>query len=273
MINQETLRKLYWENGLSLKRISEITGHSPPFLWKQMVRYGIPRRTPTEHMRVNNPRSKPKVKVKCVVCGAPMFRPPSLVKIHNLCSNKHLIEWLAKRNKKRKVVRCSYCGEIIERSKKYVERVRFHFCSYRCSAKWKWQDPEYRRQHSERVTSNPILKRKGAYEKYLKRLQEFRWLRPNKLEKSMMVLIEKHNLPYKYVGDGKTVIAGKVPDFMNYNGEKKLIELVGDFWHTPEEMSKKVDHFAEYGFKTLIIWEHEFKSVPEEEIADMIRRF
>jgi len=67
---------------------------------------------------------------------------------------------------------------------------------------------------------------------------------------------------WKYVGLGEIFIAGKVPDFININGQKKLIELYGDYWHTKEESQERIAFFKQYGFDTLIIWESELYDQP-----------
>ena len=117
------------------------------------------------------------------------------------------------------------------------------------------------------------MRNKEIKEKAIRRLFEALKRRPTLLEQKVISIINKYNLPYDYVGDGKVFIACKVPDFINNNGEKKLIEVAGDYWHTPEEMEQRVKHFAKYGFKTLILWEHEINSLAEEEIAKRIREF
>ena len=38
--------------------------------------------------------------------------------------------------------------------------------------------------------------------------------------KIIIDLINKYNLPYKYTGNGKFILGGKNPDFVNVNGEK-----------------------------------------------------
>ena len=50
---------------------------------------------------------------------------------------------------------------------------------------------------------------------------------------------------------------------------KKLIELFGDYWHSKERTGiepkeherKRIEHFKQFGFDTLIIWEHELKDL------------
>lgn len=74
---------------------------------------------------------------------------------------------------------------------------------------------------------------------------------------------------YKFVGDGTIFIDYKCPDFININGQKKIIEMFGDYWHGEErtgrtkvqEKNQRIKHFAKYGFKTLIVWESELKNI------------
>lgn len=88
-----------------------------------------------------------------------------------------------------------------------------------------------------------------------------------KLSKLLHKLFPKE---YKFVGDGKVWIVGKNPDFINVNGQKKIIELFGDYWHSKKITGKKKKehriqrqkHFANYGYKTLVVWEHELKTIP-----------
>ena len=45
------------------------------------------------------------------------------------------------------------------------------------------------------------------------------------LEITFNKIIQKNNLPYKFVGNGKFFIERKNPDFININGEKKAVEV------------------------------------------------
>jgi len=87
-------------------------------------------------------------------------------------------------------------------------------------------------------------------------------LLPNKKENMLDdLLIEMFPNEFKYVGDGQFIIAGKCPDFININGKKQVIELYGDYWHRDDDPQERIDLFAGYGYKTLIIWEHELKDI------------
>lgn len=87
---------------------------------------------------------------------------------------------------------------------------------------------------------------------------------PNKAEKFLVKFFQ--NLfpnEYKFVGDGKDknfIVAGKCPDFVNVNGQKKIIELFGEHVHKPEEEQQRIDLFVQHGYQTLIIWYSELSN-------------
>lgn len=86
-------------------------------------------------------------------------------------------------------------------------------------------------------------------------------IKPNKKEIFLLKLLN-YAFPneWKYVGNGKVWINGKCPDFINVDGKKLLIELYGDYWHKGQNGEDRINHFAKYGFKTLIIWEKELRN-------------
>ncbi len=87
---------------------------------------------------------------------------------------------------------------------------------------------------------------------------------PNKKEELLEKLIKLNNFPYKFVGNGKFAIEAFNPDFINCNGQKKIIELYGDYWHSKEKIKdrdkRRIQTYLKYGFKTLIIWEKELQN-------------
>ena len=93
-----------------------------------------------------------------------------------------------------------------------------------------------------------------------------RKMKPNKIEQKLDYLLQERGLPFKYVGGGEVIIGGRMPDFININGVKQVIELFGDYWHSPllrpnTKYSVTYDgvrkHYHKYGFDTLIVWEGE----------------
>lgn len=87
--------------------------------------------------------------------------------------------------------------------------------------------------------------------------------RPNKLETKILHLLDSHHPGrMKYSGDSSVVIGGKNPDFVSVNGDRKIIEVWGDWWHRGQNPKDRIDFFVKFGYQTLVIWEHELKDIP-----------
>jgi len=114
------------------------------------------------------------------------------------------------------------------------------------SMKKKWQDKTYR-------------------EKQLTAIMKGCEIHPNKPETVLNNLLQNiFPNEWKFVGDGSVIIGWKNPDFVNINGQKKVIELYGDYWHQKEKETNganRVSHFKQYGYDALIIWDSELKSI------------
>ena len=119
----------------------------------------------------------------------------------------------------------------------------------------KWDDIKYRKKQLKAICASRILR-----------------ILPNAPERRLRNGLNKM-FPgeYKYVGDGSFTIGYKNPDFVNINGQKRIIELFGDYWHSKkmtgktkkQEENQRVKHFAKCGYKTLIVWEHELKNIKQ----------
>ena len=104
-------------------------------------------------------------------------------------------------------------------------------------------------------------------EEHMRKIMSCSSKRPNGIEKQLISLISRHSLPFRYTGRGDIWINGQNPDFVNVNGKKTVIELNGCYWHhckicgfgdTISE-TKRIEKYAEYGFRTIEIWEHNIK--------------
>lgn len=95
--------------------------------------------------------------------------------------------------------------------------------------------------------------------------------RPNKTERRIDDLLQK-KFPgmFKFVGDGSLVIDGMNPDWI-CTDKKIIIELFGERWHEKEEERKRMQAFANYGFRTLIIWWKESRN--EKIVFEKINNF
>jgi len=89
-------------------------------------------------------------------------------------------------------------------------------------------------------------------------------MKPNYSELKLFNLLnELFPNQWKFTGDYSVWFGDKNPDFINVNGQKKLIELYGEMWHKPEEEQQRIDHFKQFGFSTLIVWAKELKNIDE----------
>ena len=120
---------------------------------------------------------------------------------------------------------------------------------------------------SKRGKPNPKHKEywRLHHDEQLKKMMVGEHKRPNKAELKLIDIINRHALPFKYVGDWEFIIGGKCPDFLNTTGKRQLIELFGNYWHTikaRETAEERVNHLRKHGFETLILWEKELDDEP-----------
>jgi len=123
-----------------------------------------------------------------------------------------------------------------------------------------WQDQRYRERVLSSLRMTTSKGGKAAWseenrEKTLRAILKGLFKRPTSYEERFIELCKKHNLSFKYVGDGSFLIAGRNPDFMECNGKKILVETYDSFWHPKNYQEKRASLFAKYGFKTIFLSE------------------
>lgn len=94
---------------------------------------------------------------------------------------------------------------------------------------------------------------------------------PNNEEKFLIDFFNEHKFPYRFVGDGKVIIEGRNPDFINCNGQKRIIEFFGEHWHDPEDEGIKREIYTRYGYEMLAIWGKDIRDY--EKLLNMINEF
>ena len=128
-------------------------------------------------------------------------------------------------------------------------------CSHKCSVEKAihisksheklWQNPEY------------IAKLIASFHK-----------KPTRPELQLQEILNSHFPDFKYNGDFRLgiVLGGMIPDFVNVNGKKEVIEVFGSYWHSPKVTHRwkaselgKVMLYNSLGYKCLVIWENELK--------------
>jgi len=129
-----------------------------------------------------------------------------------------------------------------------------------------------KRYSPETEFTSSSLKKKYQDPIYVKKMAKAWGIKPNKPESFIINLLnELYPNEWKYTGDFSFTINGKCPDFVNCNGQKKIIELFGDYWHRGQDPQDRINTFKPFGYETLVIWEHELKNMNS--TIEKIRKF
>lgn len=123
------------------------------------------------------------------------------------------------------------------------------------SLKGKKCSEEKKKKISRSLKGHPVSK------ETLKKI--FNLTKPNKAEQKLFELVEDI-FPDEYrlnIKGDILILGGKIPDIVNVNGRKRLIELYGDFYHKGDNPQKRIDYFKQFGWNTLIVWGHELKDI------------
>ncbi len=97
---------------------------------------------------------------------------------------------------------------------------------------------------------------------------------PSSLEEKFQGIIDKYNLPYKYVGNGSFIIENCNPDFINTNNEKIAIEVYARYYKLRNNISiekwkkERAKVFREYGWEIIYFDETE---VNEEYVLETLK--
>ncbi len=129
-------------------------------------------------------------------------------------------------------------------------------------------------EHKKKIRDGNLLRWQDGIKrtKWLTAIFQSTHRRPTKPERLLTELLEaKFPGHFAYNGDFSqgVTLNRMVPDFININGEKSVIEVFGDAFHRPEVAWKPIGYrstekgrteaYEELGYKCLIIWESDFK--------------
>lgn len=84
-------------------------------------------------------------------------------------------------------------------------------------------------------------------------------------------IIVSNGLPFRH-NDGSYIVGGKVPDFWGTK-DRLLIEVNGDYWHWEEETDSRVKLFLSLGYRTLILWESNLKTMTDDGVVNLITKW
>jgi len=242
-------------------------------------------------------RKVTRVKIACQECGKEILVVPSIAKTKKFCSRKCRHKWDSEYYKGESNPNwrggnleriCKWCGRTFNVSRRVINRGDGKFCSYRCygmaqrkqpikickncgKAFWRKGPKHFCSRECEsqyyKGKNNPFYGKKHTKET-IKKILKAVHAKPNMAESQLISLIDEYQLPFQYVGNGEVVIGGKCPDFIHSKGQKKVIELFGDYWHSPLLRNVKSistydgtkKHYSKYDYECLIIWECELSN-------------
>jgi len=124
---------------------------------------------------------------------------------------------------------------------------------YRRKMHLKWEDPDF-----------------------VNKIMEIRNAKPNKAELTLSNILEEIcPNQFRYNGDFSLGISlnGYIPDFVNVNGKKQVIEFFGSYWHQRPNRgeTERINRYLEIGWNCLVIWDTELKDT--EALKNKIRAF
>lgn len=178
---------------------------------------------------------------------------------------------------------CDFCGVIASQPIRQIRRTKHHFCSRQCFKNWCREHYKgsgnafYGKRHTE--TTKALVGQKSRERKAILSALRAVFEKPNKQEQFLNDILSRY-FPgqWEYTGDGKLIINGLIPDFTNCNGKKALIEMYGDYWHSPEVVDSwsrtelgRIMAYNSLGYRCLVIWEHELKD--EQAVVAKVKQF
>lgn len=261
MLTPDVLYQLYVNEKLSTDEIAHKLGITYSQVKYKLAQHDIPMRNHRDAAAISAPRYlKVRQAVTCPICGKEFEPAPYRLKRSKLiccsreCGRHSRLKQLEEAQEKRLLNHprvdkvCEICGSHF--STNYSARNRRRYCSQQC---------------------------KGVA--LIKQLA--RRTKPTRPEQAIIDIVTKHFPQFKYNGNGEAgiVLSGLVPDFVNVNGKKEIIEVFGDYYHTvlatnwrKTELGRKMAYNS-VGYDCLVLWEHEIKAKSEAEIVATISKY
>ena len=252
------LYQKYWEEGLSTHGIAAIIGCSADMVSDALRRLGIPARTLFDARQNRRPyielRDREWLEEKYWGEGLSMAKIAGIIG----CDESSVRNAL-----KHFGIPIRALSEAqSNRSEETIQKMRE-------AHKGKHPSEKARQKMSE------AAKRHWQDSDYIKKVFDGLNMKPNAQEKKVGAILQKH-VPdeYAYNGDFSCgiTIGGKIPDFVNVNGEKIVIEVFGP-WHDEKYMRehfgdnipwKRTEFgtkaiYSQFGFKCVVLWQDDLE--------------
>ena len=189
-----------------------------------------------------------KVKRVCEICNKEFEAHLSNIKRGRarFCSNQCKRAYYSNLFRKREKRLCKWCGKAFEEKPARVKIGKGIFCSKECYTKW---------QKRDKVTLNRLIEIRQGIAK------------PTKPERIFEEICKRNDLDFHYVGDGQLWIGKRKklnPDFIEANGKKICVEIMGLYWHSPlfnrnlregATLEYRKRHYRRYKWQPIFIWD------------------
>jgi len=247
-IDKADLERLYHEEGLSTVEIAKIYNTTHNTIQRKMKEFGIPTRTVSEAQKIRVKAGKWRSPTQDVghtketrakMSASKTVYHISKEELYDLYWNKGLLI--------KEIAKLYHCNSMV-----IIERMR----KYNIPSKSK-----------KEVMNMPKVKQKIKKAR-MKQVFPTRHTEP---ELVFEEICKKHNIPLHYVGDGSLWIGKKKPlnpDFIEANGRKICVEIMGDYWHSPilnfkikesRTLPYRKRYYKKYGWKPIFIWESDLR--------------
>lgn len=294
--DKEWLYQKYWVEGLPTTKIGELLGCRNGVVLKALRRLDIPVRTMSEakkkYSELDNhdflyqkyhEEDLSIIEIAALIgcCGDAVWRALKKFEItirspSDAHKGKHAY-WLGKHHSRKT------CDKI---SKSRVGKPLSESCKRKLSELNKGTgNPNYGKPMSESQKEKISKARRGKYsgknhpwygkhhsERTKQKLREARkkQILPRHHttpERIFEDICKKYNLHFKYVGDGSLWIGKEKhlnPDFIQADGQKIVVEIFGDYWHSPllnpkiredATLDYRKKHYKKYGWKSYFFFE------------------
>jgi len=210
------------------------------------------------------PFYKTSITINCDHCGEIFERTPFHIRSSNYCS---MACYKAASHSKIIRVKCKICGKKFVTCPSRVKSGRGKYCSRECyrealkghepSNKGKTLEEMVGKEKASKIRLRIATISEACWKKpaYVTKQMKARGARPNHQEQFM----SKCFPCLQYVGDGSLIIGGKCPDF-KVKGQRKLVELFGNYWHDTSEESQRISQFRKFGWDCLVVWDSTLKN-------------
>lgn len=246
----EDLRKFYWQDQKSSRQIAKIYGVDHDTVLKWLKAYNIPRR----HYRERKTNFS-KADLTNLYCDLKLTQK-EIGKRYGVSQSivgRWMVKWGIQRRSTSELVsgiHNPFYGKKHTEEEKEKERNSAYHRNLGGS-----KNPFYGKHHSEET---------------LKRIMSARQIKPNKAELNLDSMLTNLTPDFRYNGDFRCGISigGKIPDWVNVNGQKKVIELLGHGWHiqnkwfkVPQGKTKEeiLKHYHNFGWSCLAVYDYELR--------------